>query len=70
MESCRLDLRKWDVRVKRWLMDTSSPFFNKGGGRSLMISDFLVQHPSGPFFQLNEKEWTDAVKKVSGLVRY
>ena len=33
-----------------------------------MISDFLVQHPSGPFFQLNEKEWIDAVKRFPDLL--
>ena len=33
-----------------------------------MVSDFLVQHPSGPFFQLNEKEWTNAVKKYPELL--
>jgi len=32
-----------------------------------MISDFLVQHPSGPFFQLNEYEWKQAVKKYKSL---
>jgi hypothetical protein len=55
-------LRCEDVRAKRWLIDSSAPFFNKGHGKSVMISDFLVQHPSGPFFQLNEKEWTNAVQ--------
>ena len=33
-----------------------------------MVSDFLVQHPSGPFFQLNEKEWMNAVKKYPELL--
>jgi hypothetical protein len=33
-----------------------------------MISDFLVQHPSGPFFQLNEREWVNAVKKYPDLL--
>ena len=33
-----------------------------------MVSDFLVQHPSAPFFQLNEKEWMNAVKKYSELL--
>lgn len=32
-----------------------------------MISDFLVQHPSGPFFDLNEHEWKQAVKKYKSL---
>ena len=28
-----------------------------------MVSDFLVEHPSGPFFQLTEDEWKLAVTK-------
>jgi len=28
-----------------------------------MVSDFIVQHPSGPFFQLSESEYAKAVKK-------
>ncbi len=60
--------RSGDVRSKRWLIDNSAPFFNTGQGRSVMISDFLVGHPSGPFFQLNEKEWSNAVKKFPDLL--
>lgn len=33
-----------------------------------MISDYLTNHPSGPFFYLNEKEWNDAVKKYPSLL--
>lgn len=33
-----------------------------------MISDFIVQHPSGPFFQLNAKEWANAVKRYPDLL--
>ncbi len=33
-----------------------------------MVSDFLVEHPSGPFFQLNEKEWMNAVRKYPELL--
>ena len=33
-----------------------------------MISDFLVQHPSGSFFQLNEKEWMNAVRRFPDLL--
>ncbi|CAF4598826.1 unnamed protein product, partial [Rotaria socialis] len=60
--------RSGDVRAKLWLVDTSAPFFNKGGGRRVMISHFLVHHPSGPFFQLNEKEWTNAVQRFPDLL--
>ena len=32
-----------------------------------MVSDFLVQHPSGPYFSLSEKEFTKAVKQFPEL---
>ncbi|CAF1409850.1 unnamed protein product [Didymodactylos carnosus] len=32
-----------------------------------MISDFLVHHPSGPFFELSEDEWKQAVAKYKSL---
>lgn len=32
-----------------------------------MVSDFLVQHPSGPFFELSENEWKQAVAKYKSL---
>ena len=28
-----------------------------------MTSDFLVEHPSGPFFELSKDEWKQAVAK-------
>lgn len=33
-----------------------------------MISDFLVQHPSGPFFQLTKTEWSAALRKYNSLL--
>ncbi|CAF4618702.1 unnamed protein product, partial [Didymodactylos carnosus] len=32
-----------------------------------MVSDFLVQRPSGPFFQLSEDEWKQALGKYKSL---
>jgi hypothetical protein len=32
-----------------------------------MISDFLVEHPSGPFFKLSENEWKSATEKYKSL---
>ncbi|CAF1689111.1 unnamed protein product, partial [Adineta ricciae] len=52
-----------DISSKRWMIEDMAPFFVKGHGRSLMCSDFLVCHPSSPFFFLNDEEWADAVKK-------
>lgn len=55
------------MSAKRWVMNDSSGFFSKGRGRSYMVSDFLVQHPSGPFFSLNNNEWNKAIKKYPTL---
>lgn len=32
-----------------------------------MISDFLVAHPSSPFFRLNDEEWSRAIEKYPSL---
>lgn len=53
---------------KRWYFNNSAPFISKGRGRSLMVSDFLMAHPSGPFFRLNEEEWKRAIKKYPSLL--
>ena len=53
---------------KKWFKDGCEPFVSKGRGRSLMVSDFLVSHPSGPFFTLNEKEWKAATKRYPSLL--
>ena len=55
--------RSGEVSAERWIMNDSSVFYSKGRGRSYMVSDFLVQHPSGPFFSLNDSEWAEAIKK-------
>ncbi|CAF1128623.1 unnamed protein product, partial [Brachionus calyciflorus] len=52
----------------RWLEKGYEPFLNKGRGRSLMISDFLVSHPSSPFFFLAEEQWNRATKKYPSLL--
>lgn len=33
-----------------------------------MVSDFLVEHPSGEFFELNQNEWNNAVKGYPDLL--
>lgn len=55
--------RSGEVSSKRWFLDHEAPFPSKGRGRSRMVSDFMVQHPSGPFFSLSEKEYKSAVRK-------
>ncbi|CAF1406848.1 unnamed protein product [Adineta steineri] len=65
-ESC---FRSGETTAKRWFYsDDTTSFFNKGRGRSLMVSDFLVAHPDNPFFQLSKSEWTAAVKKYPELL--
>ena len=44
-------------------MSDNAPFYNKGKGRSIMCSDLLVMRPSGPFFSLTNKEYSEALKK-------
>ncbi|CAF3183466.1 unnamed protein product, partial [Rotaria sp. Silwood2] len=57
-----------EVSAKRWTVDGHTPFFSKGRGRSHMISDYLVQHPSGPFFSLSEKEYEQATRAYPNLL--
>ncbi|CAF4495812.1 unnamed protein product, partial [Didymodactylos carnosus] len=59
--------RSGEVSPKRWFFKENTPVFSKGRGRSHMVSDFLVQHPSGPFFQLSEDEWKQALGKYKSL---
>ncbi|CAF5128939.1 unnamed protein product, partial [Rotaria sp. Silwood1] len=59
--------RSGEVSPKRWFFQENTPFFSKGRGRSHMVSDFLVQHPSGPLFELSENEWKQAVRKYQSL---
>ena len=46
--------RSGDVSPKRWMINESTPFFNKGRGRgrSRMVPDFLVSHPFSSLFFL------------------
>lgn len=54
---------------KRWMSDDITSFFSKGRGRSLMISDFLICHPSSPFFRLTDDEWRKAIRKYPSLLQ-
>jgi hypothetical protein len=56
-----------EVSAKRWFFGEEAPFHSKGRGRSNMISDFLVQHPSAPFFSLSESEYQKALVKYPQL---
>ncbi|CAF3376878.1 unnamed protein product, partial [Rotaria sp. Silwood2] len=56
-----------EISAKRWIMTDNAPFYNKGKGNSVMSSDFLVMHPSSPFFTLTDKEFEKALKKYPDL---
>jgi len=56
-----------EITAKRWIISDNAPFYNKGKGRSIMCSDFLIMHPSGPFFSLTDKEYAQALKKYPEL---
>ncbi|CAF5192208.1 unnamed protein product, partial [Rotaria magnacalcarata] len=56
-----------EITAKRWIMPDNAPFYNKGRGRSILCSDLLVMHPSGPFLSLTEKEYSEALKTYPNL---
>ncbi|CAF1284210.1 unnamed protein product [Rotaria sp. Silwood1] len=60
--------RSGEVGARRWVIDDSAPFFSKGRGRSYMISDFLVIHPSSPYFRLSPAEWNQATQRYPKLL--
>ena len=45
-----------------------SHFFDKGRGKSVMISEFLVSHPDNLFFQLSHEEWKAVVSQYPKLM--
>ena len=51
-----------EVASKRWIFPESPPFFNKGRGRSMMLSFFTVCSNENSIFELCESEWNEAVK--------
>ena len=51
----------------RWMFPETAPFFNKGRGRSVMLSLFIVQHESIDILKLDEDEWKEALKKYPEL---
>ena len=52
----------------KWQIKDHVAFYNKGKGRSLMKSDFLVADGISPFFSLNDLEWNDAIIKYPSLL--
>jgi hypothetical protein len=54
--------RSGDVSRTKWMFPGKEPLFSKGRKRSLMVSDFIINHPGGPFLVLSDDEWADACK--------
>ena len=59
--------RSGEQSAKRW-HGPDPAFISKGRGKSWMVSDFIVAHPSGPFFSLSDDEFDDACKKYPSLL--
>ena len=59
--------RSNETQLKRWFFMKYAVFFNKGHGKSMMHSSFLVQHPTEPFFRLSDSEWKNAIQKYPEL---
>jgi hypothetical protein len=53
--------RSGEVPPKRWMFPELMPFFNKGRGRSIMVSAFIMLHFNENVFELDEDEWKEAV---------
>ena len=51
-----------EIQHSRRLFPENAPFYNKGKGRSIMLSMFMVQHPKIQFVELDESEWKIAVR--------
>jgi hypothetical protein len=61
--------RSGEQQSFKWIFVNNSCFFNKGQGRSLMLSYFLVQHKFLDIFELNEDEWEEAVRENPNLLK-
>ncbi|CAF1349103.1 unnamed protein product [Rotaria sordida] len=70
VQSCLHDestFQSGEMSTKRWLYYDQAPFYSKGRGKSNMLSDFLVMHSSGLFFQLIPVEYDKALEKYPEL---
>ncbi len=59
--------RSGDTSKFKWMFPGKEPLFSKGRKRSLMVSDFVFLHPSGPFFELSDDEWLSACRDYPEL---
>jgi hypothetical protein len=50
-----------ETQSKRWIFPESAPLFNKGRGRSMMLSYFIICSSENIIFELNDNEWSNAI---------
>ncbi len=58
--------RSGESAPSRWVWNNEYTFFNKGYGKSLMASEFLVLDTE-PYFELNDAEYQLAFKQYPEL---
>jgi hypothetical protein len=58
--------RSGESAPERWVWNNEYTFFNKGYGKSLMVSGFLVLDTE-PYFELNDAEYQLALKQYPEL---
>lgn len=56
-----------ELPPKRWMYPHLATLFNKGRGRSIMVSAFLAQHQSTDLFELTDEEMLEAKKAYPDL---
>jgi hypothetical protein len=57
--------------TKRWFKKGMNHLLVREGEKWFqMVSDFLVSHPSSPFFNLNETEWSECIEVYSEIQEY
>jgi hypothetical protein len=59
--------RSGEISKFRWFFPEKAPFYNKGKGRSIMVSFFMVCHDQTDVFELNQEEYDEAVGKFPEL---
>jgi len=60
--------RSGEMSLYRWISSGFSSFFNKGKGRSIMVSGFITMHSSVDIFKLDDIEWKEAVENNPELL--
>lgn len=59
--------RSGETSSYRWIFPGHAPFYNKGKGKSIMISIFMVQSDCVDLFELDEDEYTEALEAYPEL---